>query len=57
MSVWNEYLKNVEFHLNFLLRDNADYLQLVRAKANLAFQAREELIYELTDGKVDLWDQ
>lgn len=57
MTEWNEYLKNVEFHLNFLIRDNADYLQLVRAKANLAFQAREELIYELTNGEVDLWDK
>ncbi|KAG5420589.1 hypothetical protein I9W82_002470 [Candida metapsilosis] len=57
MSDWNQYLKNVEFHLNFLIRDNADYLQLVRAKANLAFQAREELIFELTNGQVDSWDQ
>ncbi|KAI5948625.1 SHE10 [Candida theae] len=57
MENWNDYLKNVEFHLNFLIRDNADYLQLVRAKANLAFQAREELIYEMTNGEVDSWGQ
>ncbi|KAI5965416.1 hypothetical protein CANMA_003412 [Candida margitis] len=55
MKLWNEYLKNVEYHLNFLIRDNADYLQLVRAKANLAFQAREELVYELTNGEEDSW--
>ncbi|RLV95525.1 Outer spore wall assembly protein SHE10 [Spathaspora sp. JA1] len=47
MKVWNEYLRNVEFHLNFLLRDNADYLQLIRAKANIAFQMREGLVYDL----------
>ncbi|EGW34200.1 uncharacterized protein SPAPADRAFT_65362 [Spathaspora passalidarum NRRL Y-27907] len=47
MKVWNEYLRNVEFHLNFLLRDNADYLQLMRAKANIAFQMREGLVYDL----------
>ncbi|KAG7665837.1 SHE10 [[Candida] subhashii] len=48
MNEWNEYLKNIEFHLNFLIRDNADYLQLVRAKANVAFQLREGLVHDLT---------
>ncbi|KAI5954560.1 hypothetical protein KGF54_002335 [Candida jiufengensis] len=51
---WNDYLNNIEFHLNFLIRDNADYLRLVRAKANVAFQMREELVYNLEKVKKEL---
>lgn len=38
---WKLYLVNVNFHINYLLRDNAEYLRLVRAKANVAYQLRE----------------
>ncbi|ODV80027.1 uncharacterized protein CANTADRAFT_21291 [Suhomyces tanzawaensis NRRL Y-17324] len=53
LQVWNEYLKNVEFHINFLLRDNDDYLKLARAKANVAFQLREGLVRGLEAKKVE----
>ncbi|KAI3406082.2 SHE10 [Candida oxycetoniae] len=43
LGPWNEYLRSIEYHLNFLLQDNGDYLRLMRAKANLAFQEREGL--------------
>lgn len=47
LEPWNVYLRKVEFHINFLVRDNDDYLRLVRAKANVAFQLREGLQAEL----------
>lgn len=47
LEQWAEYLGKVNFHINFLLRDNAEYLQLVRAKANVAYQQREGLTYKL----------
>ncbi|CAK9436961.1 uncharacterized protein LODBEIA_P14570 [Lodderomyces beijingensis] len=50
LEPWNEYLSQIEFHINYLVRDNADYLRLVRAKANLAFQGREELVHNLSAG-------
>ncbi|EDK45286.1 hypothetical protein LELG_03465 [Lodderomyces elongisporus NRRL YB-4239] len=53
LDAWVEYLKHIEFHLNYLIRDNADYLRLVRAKANLAFQAREELVHNMTQLKLE----
>lgn len=47
LNEWDNYLKNIEFHLNFLIRDNIEFLQLIRAKANIAFQMREGLADEL----------
>ena len=47
LEPWAEYLGKVNFHIRFLLKDNADYLQLVRAKANIAYQQREGLSYQL----------
>ncbi|KAG2731103.1 hypothetical protein G9P44_006252 [Scheffersomyces stipitis] len=50
---WNDYLKNVEFHINYLVRDNDDYLRLVRAKANVAFQLREATVRKLEEENAD----
>ncbi|KAF6066864.1 hypothetical protein FOB64_004322 [Candida albicans] len=47
LNEWDNYLKNIEFHLNFLISDNIEFLQLIRAKANIAFQMREGLVDEL----------
>lgn len=47
LEEWNSYLQNIEAHLNFLIRDNFEYLQIIRARANIAFQLREGLVYEL----------
>ncbi|EMG48527.1 hypothetical protein G210_0893 [Candida maltosa Xu316] len=49
LKKWEDYLKNVEFTLNFLLRDNIEYLQIIRAKANIAFQMREGLVMDLLE--------
>lgn len=49
LDIWVEYLKNINFHINFLLRDNDDYLKLVRAQANVAYQLREGLSHELAE--------
>ncbi|KAK6459044.1 uncharacterized protein RJT20DRAFT_124183 [Scheffersomyces xylosifermentans] len=49
LEQWNEYLRNVEFHVNYLVRDNDDYLKLVRAKANVAFQLREGIVRKLEE--------
>lgn len=47
LEKWISYLKNINFHINFLLRDNDDYLKLIRARANVAFQLREGLERDL----------
>ncbi|OBA24428.1 hypothetical protein METBIDRAFT_10568 [Metschnikowia bicuspidata var. bicuspidata NRRL YB-4993] len=47
LESWAAYLGKVNFHISFLMRDNAEYLQLVRAKANVAYQEREGLTYRL----------
>lgn len=44
---WDKYLDNINFHIKFLLTDNDEYLKLVRAKANIAYQMREGLTREL----------
>lgn len=44
---WDQYLDNINFHIKFLLTDNDEYLKLVRAKANIAYQLREGLTREL----------
>lgn len=46
---WEEYLQSIHFHANFLINDNGEYLGLVRAKANLAFQLRTQTEYELEE--------
>lgn len=47
LQLWVEYLDNVNFHIRFLLSDNDEYLKLVRAKANVAYQLREGLTRQL----------
>lgn len=49
LEKWSMYMKNVYFHANFLTNDNEEYLKLVRAKANVAFQLREGLIDKLEE--------
>lgn len=43
LEEWATYLDSVNFHIKFLLQDNDEYLKLVRAKANVAYQLREGL--------------
>lgn len=47
LKLWDQYLDNINFHIKFLLTDNDEYLKLVRAKANIAYQQREGLTAEL----------
>lgn len=49
LEEWGVYLKNIYFHADFLTSDNAEYLKLVRAKANVAFQLREKLVNQLNN--------
>lgn len=49
LKEWDEYVRNINFHIGFLVRDNDEYLLLVRAQANVAYQQREGLAYELTE--------
>lgn len=50
---WADYLNNVKFHIRFLLGDNDDYLKLVRAKANVAYQLREGLTRQIETKKAE----
>ncbi|CUM67977.1 uncharacterized protein PRCAT00005691001 [Priceomyces carsonii] len=47
LEKWDEYLKKVEFHISALLREHDDYLKIMRAKANVAFQLRESAVSDL----------
>lgn len=47
LNAWNEYVRNIDFHINSLLSDNDDYLKIFRAQANVAFQLREEIVNKL----------
>ena len=47
LEEWDKYVRDIKFHIGFLTRDNDEYLFLVRAKANVAYQQREGLTYEL----------
>jgi hypothetical protein len=47
LNLWNEYVENIDFHINSLLSDNDDYLKIFRAQANVAFQLREEIVNKL----------
>ena len=49
LEPWALYLDNINFHIRFLLSDNDDYLKLVRAKANVAYQMREGLTRQLEE--------
>lgn len=40
---WDTYFREIHYHIGFLTHDNEEYLRLVRARANVAFQARESL--------------
>lgn len=51
LKPWADYLDNVNFHIRYLLVDNDEYLKLVRAKANIAYQLREGLTRELIAAK------
>lgn len=44
---WLSFLNTVDHHLTFLSRDNSEYLQLIRAKANISYQLREEVVSSL----------
>ncbi|EGV60938.1 hypothetical protein PSN45_001256 [Yamadazyma tenuis] len=44
---WLKFLGSVTYHLNFITRDNEEYLQLIRAKANVSYQGREQAVREL----------
>lgn len=46
-SNWLSFLGSITFHLNFISRDNDEYLQLIRAQANVSYQAREAAIRDL----------
>ncbi|CAK7893989.1 hypothetical protein CAAN1_02S00562 [[Candida] anglica] len=46
---WEDFLKQIVFHANFLKKDNKDYLSIVRAKANVAFQERTSTEFYLED--------
>ena len=43
LSEWDKYFRDIHYHVGFLTHDNEEYLRLVRAKANVAYQAREAL--------------
>ena len=44
---WDSLLKSIHNDVNMLLQDNAEYLYLLRARANIAFQSRESEIWKL----------
>ncbi|RLV86345.1 Outer spore wall assembly protein SHE10 [Meyerozyma sp. JA9] len=43
LKEWDQYFRDIHYHVGFLTHDNEEYLRLVRAKANVAYQAREAL--------------
>lgn len=51
LEPWVDYLISINFHINFLLRDTDEYLQLVRAKANVAYQLREGLTRQFEEAE------
>lgn len=44
---WDSLLKSIHNDVNMLLQDNAEYLYLLRARANIAFQSRENENWKL----------
>lgn len=53
LEPWIDYLISINFHINFLLRDTDEYLQLVRAKANVAYQMREALTRQFEEAEAE----
>lgn len=51
LEPWVEYVANINFYSQFLTRDNEEYLQLVRAKANVAYQLREALTRQFIEAR------
>lgn len=43
LADWDKYFRDIHYHVGFLTHDNEEYLKLIRAKANVAYQAREAL--------------
>ncbi|CAH2355133.1 hypothetical protein CLIB1423_22S00496 [[Candida] railenensis] len=44
---WEEYLRNIHFTANWLIKENVDYLAIVRAQANVAYQLRTATEFDL----------
>lgn len=51
LGEWADFVQLVDFHVNTLVNDNDQYLQLVRAKGNVQFQLREGLVLKLLEEK------
>lgn len=49
IELWLEYVSSIDFHILALLGDNDHYLQLMRAKGNVAFQLRESFQEQLQE--------
>lgn len=47
LGAWNEYINDINFHIKFITHDNDEYMKLIRAQANIAFQLREGLVIEI----------
>lgn len=50
-SNWLKFLSEITMHINFLHQDNNEYLQLIRAKANISYQLREAEEARLKEAK------
>ncbi|CCE85732.1 Piso0_005354 [Millerozyma farinosa CBS 7064] len=48
---WKAYVANIKYHLGYLERDNDNYLKIVRAKANVAYQAREKAVRDVIESQ------
>lgn len=48
---WLKFINEVNIHMSFLSQENQEYLQLIRAKANVSFQSREAEIRRLEEIK------
>lgn len=46
-SNWLSFLKSMDTHLSYVSTDNDEYLQLIRAKANVSYQLREQAVLDL----------
>lgn len=49
MEPWAKYVRDINFHIGFVTRENDEYLQMVRAQANLAYQLREQLTRDIEE--------
>lgn len=48
---WKTYVSNIKYHLIYLERDNDNYLKIVRAQANIAYQAREKAVRDVIEAQ------